>query len=226
MHSIRQKSSLPRLHNNLNVLHHDVTWVLLESALTELAVNKLNNPTCFPASMCVFSCVACVCFINSRAVLRAPPGRKRDIHWSNETLFWAFTFTLFLWRPLCLHWFYSQPWKKSFQPASICWLLFFAAVVVDAKITAVFQGSVVRRKRRCCWVTMLSQNCPGNVGLPFGQPTVVRLFYRRVPRQQRPRWSPLVKAFLRDAGSDTKSLSSCQELIHVSLYMCSSFYKK
>lgn len=95
---------------------------------------------------------------------------------------------------------------------------FFAVVVVRAKITTGFQGSVVRRKRRCCRVTMLSQNCPGNVGLRFGQWTVMRLFYRSVLRQQ-PHWSRLVEAFLLDVVSDRKTLSSCQELIHDSLYM-------
>lgn len=119
--------------------------------------------------------------------------------------------------------------KKSFHPARIWWGLFFfsffAVVVVRAKITTGFQGSVVRRKRRCCWVTMLSQNCPGNVGLPFGQWTVMQLFHRCVPRQ-RPHWSRLVEAFLRDVVSDGKSLSSCQELIHVSLYMESPFSPK
>lgn len=101
------------------MLHHDSTRVLLKSALTESPVNKLNNPTCFPASMCVFSSVACVRFINSRAALKAPPGRKRDIHWSNETLFWAFTFTLF-YGDLCVCAGFTRSLERSnfSQPAS------------------------------------------------------------------------------------------------------------
>lgn len=97
------------------MLHHDATWVLLESALTELAVNKLNDPT----SMCVFSSAACVCFINSCAALKAPPGRKRDLHWSNETLFWAFTFTLF-YGDLCVCTGFTRSLENSHfsQPAS------------------------------------------------------------------------------------------------------------
>lgn len=113
---------------------------------------------------CVFPSAACACFINSRAALKAPPGRKLDIHWSNETLFWAFTFTLF-YGDLCVCTAFTRSLER-FQPASIWWLLFFAVVaVVSAKITTGSQGSVVWRKRSCCWVTMLSQKCPGNVGL-------------------------------------------------------------
>lgn len=206
-------------------MHHYATRVLLESALTESAANKLNEPTCFSATKCVFSSAACVCFINSRATLKAPPGRKRDIHWSNETLFWAFTFTLF-YGDLCVCTGSTLSLERSHfcQPASggFYFLLLLLSVL---KLPPGFKAAL-RGGSACCWVTMLSQNYPGNVVLPFGQRTVVRLFYRRVPRQRRPRWSPLEEAFLRDAGWDTKSLSSCQQLIHVSLYMYSSFYEK
>lgn len=79
----------------------------------------MNDPTCFPACMCVFPSAACVCFINSRAALKAPPGRKRDIHWSNETLFWAFTFTLF-YGDLCVCTGFTRSLERShfIQPES------------------------------------------------------------------------------------------------------------
>lgn len=86
----------------------------------------------------------CVRFINSRAALIAPPGRKPDIHWSNETLFWAFTFTLF-YGDLCVCTGFTCSLERSHfsQPPSGGFYFFAAVVVVSAKITAGFQGSVV-----------------------------------------------------------------------------------
>lgn len=121
-------------------------------------------------------------------LLEAPQGRKRNIHWDKETvlLFSGLLPSFCFMETFCVCAGLLEALKKSIHPAR---LLFFFVVVVRAKITAGFQGSVMRRKRPCCSVTMLSRGCPGNVSLEFGQQTVVRLFYHCVPIPQRPHWA-------------------------------------
>lgn len=170
--------SLPCLiYNHLTILPHYATWVLLESALTTPASRR--------ACWCSPLQPVCVSLTRVRLGKRLQEGNVIFI--GPTRLFWAFAFTLF-YGDLCVCTGFTRSLERSLfcQPAS-GGFYFFAVVVVSAKITARFQGSVVRRKSRCCRLTMLSENCPGNVGLPLGQRTVVRLFYRRVPRQQRPR---------------------------------------
>lgn len=107
--------------------------------------NKLSDPTCFPACMCVFPSAACVCFINSRAALKAPPGRKRDIHWSNETLFWAFTFTLF-YGDLCVCTGFTRSLERShfIQPESggVFSFLFLLLLLSELKLPPGFKAAL------------------------------------------------------------------------------------
>lgn len=183
--------------------------------------HKVNDPTCLPAGLCVFPSAACVCFINSRAPLKAPPGRKRDIHWSSETLFWAFTFTLF-YRDLCVCTGSTRSLERShfIQPASGA--LFVLLLLSELKLAsgskaALWGGSVRAAGWQCYHKTVQEMSA-----FHSGQRTVVRLFYRNVPRQQQRRRSRLVEVFLLDVRWRE---FLCQELIHLSLCMYSHFMK-
>lgn len=121
-------------------------------------------------------------------LLVAPQGRKCNIHWSKETvlLFSGLLPSFCFMETFCVCAGLLEALKKPIHPAR---LLFFLLLLSELKLPPGFQGSVMRRKRPCCSVTMLSRGRPGNVSLEFGQQTVVRLFYRRVPIPQRPHWA-------------------------------------
>lgn len=117
--------------------------------------------------VCVYSPLLPVCVSLTRVRFESASRKETWYSLVQRDSFLGFLPSLCFYGDLCVCTGFTWSLERSrFREAASGGFYFFSfLVVVSAKITAGSQGSVVKRKRWCCWVTMLSLKCPGNVGL-------------------------------------------------------------
>lgn len=123
----------------------------------------MKNVSLSPA---VFPSASCLCdFRRPRASLKALKGRKRSIHWPDETV-WLFSlvlpsfFFLFLYRLLCLTSLNRSLEKPFSRHTSLC---VFFTIITGQSFKAAFWGGNLHAARWQCYRVAIQEMWPSSL---------------------------------------------------------------